>query len=127
MIPVLRSRVLTLIVATYVVDAAVYVWRLWGNGVIGGLLVTGAPGFLLVNYWAIALSVGPIACIRLWRRNRTGLTAAIVVVGCGLTLDMSLYLLADAGQWSAPLSSVLARIGVILFLVYALRDLSADV
>jgi hypothetical protein len=127
MIPTVRSTLPIVIVATYVIDAAFYVWRLGDDELIDLVLVTGAPGYLLAGYWAVALTVGPLACVQLWRRHRAGLTGSIVVVGGGLALDVSSYLFADARLWTAQLPSALARIGVILFLLYALRDPSQEV
>jgi len=117
-----RSRVLALIVAMYVAGAASYAWSLWRNGLVGVLLLTGAPGYLLVAYWLVALAVGPFGSLQLWRQRRSGQIASIVVVVSGLALDIALYLLADVRQWLAHLPSLTVKSTILLLLVYGLRE-----
>ena len=97
-------------------------WRMWRNGLLSVLLLhTGIVGYLLFGYWIIALTVGPLGFVQLWRGHQSGRQASIVFVCCGIALDVGLYLLADAGGL-AQLPSAAVRSLLLLVLLFALPD-----
>ena len=120
--PKVRSRLLAVVVSMYVIGAASYAWGLWRNGLVGVLLLSGAPGYVLAAHWFVALAAGPFGCVQLWRGRPSGRIACIAVVVSGLVLDVVLYLLADAGQWLAQLPSITPKTAMLLLLAFGLRE-----
>jgi hypothetical protein len=113
------------------VSALGTVWFVAGFAASGGLrplLTSGLLGILTIIGWVIALGVGPVASVQLWRFRQSGRRAGIVLFGYGVAYYViglfalrapeasAWQILAAAAMFAVPLAVLLLPRTRLLFL-----------
>ena len=80
----LLIRIVAVLAAVSVLGTVWFVAAFAAAGGLRGLLASGLLGGLTIVGWVIALVVGPVATVQLWRFRQSGRRAGIVLFGYGL-------------------------------------------
>jgi len=77
-------RIVAVLAAVSVLGTVWFVAAFAATGGLRSLLTSGVLGGLTIVGWVIALVVGPVATVQLWRFRQSGRRAGIVLFGYGL-------------------------------------------
>jgi hypothetical protein len=77
-------RIVAILAALSVLGTVWFVTAFAAAGGLRGLLTSGLLGGLTIVGWVIALAVGPVATVQLWRFRQSGRRAGILLFGYGL-------------------------------------------
>jgi hypothetical protein len=77
-------RIVAVVAAVSVLGTVWFVAGFVAAGGLRALLTSGLVGVLTIVGWVIALVVGPVATVQLWRFRQSGRRAGIVLFGYGL-------------------------------------------
>jgi hypothetical protein len=80
----LLIRIVAVLAAVSVLGTVWFVAAFAAAGGLRALLTSGLLGGLTIVGWLIALVVGPVATVQLWRFRQSGRRAGIVLFGYGL-------------------------------------------
>jgi hypothetical protein len=80
----LLIRIVAVLAAVSVLGTVWFVAAFAAAGGLRALLTSGLLGGLTIVGWVIALVVGPVATVQLWRFRQSGRLAGIVLFGYGL-------------------------------------------
>jgi hypothetical protein len=80
----LLIRIVAVLAAVSVLGTLWFVVAFAAAGGLGPLLSSGLLGGLTIVGWVIALVVGPVAAVQLWRFRESGRRAGIILFGFGL-------------------------------------------
>src|SRR5512134_1750458 len=80
----LLIRIVAVVAAVSVLGTVWFVAAFAAAGGLRALLTSGVVGGLTIVGWVIALVVGPVATVQLWRFRQSGRRAGIVLFGYGL-------------------------------------------
>jgi hypothetical protein len=117
----LLIRTVAVLAAVSVLGTLWFVAAFASGGGLGLLLRSGLLGGLTVVGWGVALAVGPVAAVQLWRFQESGRRAGIILFGSGLVYyglglialrasDASIaQIVAAAAMFAVPLLVLISR------------------
>lgn len=97
----LAIRILAVLAAVSVLGTLWFVAAFGAAGGLAPLVRSGLLGMLTIAGWVIALVVGPVAAVQLWRIRESGRRAGIILFGSGF-----LYYMVGLFALRAPGASV---------------------
>ena len=77
-------RIVALLAAVSVIGTLWFVLAFTGRDALRSLMASGTLGILTILGWVVAVLVGPVAVVQLWRCRESGRRAGIVLFGYGL-------------------------------------------
>jgi len=121
-------RVVAILAAVSVLGTVWFVAAFAAAGGLPGLLTSGLLGALTIVGWVIALAVGPVAAVQLWRFRESGRRAGIILFGYGLAYYV-VGLLAlrspEASTWQIAAGATIFALPLVLLLSSRTRSLLA--
>lgn len=124
----LLIRIVAVLAAVSVLGTAWFVAAFAAAGGLPALLTSGLLGGLTIVGWVIALVVGPVAAVQLWRFRQSGRRAGIILFGYGLAYYV-VGLLAlrspEASTWHIFVAAVMFALPLAVLLLPRTRPVFA--
>jgi hypothetical protein len=124
----LLVRIVAVLAAVSVLGTLWFVAAFAATGGFGAILISGLLGSLTVVGWVIALVVGPVAAVQLWRFRETGRRAGIILFGYGLAYYVvGLFALRSpaASVWQVIVAAAMFALPLVVLLSARTRSLFA--
>jgi hypothetical protein len=124
----LLIRLVAVLAAVSVLGTVWFVAAFAAAGGLRALVSAGFLGGLTIVGWAIALVVGPVAAVQLWRFRQSGRRAGIILFGSGLAYYL-VGLLAlrspEASIWQIFSAAIMFAVPLVVLLLPRTRMLLA--
>ncbi len=122
----LLIRIVAVLAALSVLGTVWLVGAFAASGGLRAMATSGLMGGLTIVGWVIALAVGPIAAIQLWRFRRSGRRAGIILFGYGFAY-YSIGLIAlrspEASTWQIVAVATVYGLPLVVLLLPQTRPL----